>query len=223
MPAMDPPRDEAELLARARALGGRTIAELAGSLGVPLPPDPRRAKGFVGALVERALGASAGSSAVPDFEGLGIELKTLPVDRAGRVRESTFVCSASIGALDPDWSASRVRAKLRRVLWLVVERDRAALPAHRRLGAALLWSPDPTSEAILRADYEELASAICAGHVESIDARRGRALQLRPKAQDASVRTRAFDAEGAPFRAAPRGFYLRAAFTASILRAEHSS
>lgn len=209
------PVDERDLLVRARSLGGRSIAEVARSFEVPLPPDPKRAKGFVGTLVERALGGG-GSRPGPDFPGL--ELKTLPVDRRGRVRESTFVCHAPF-AIDPEWERSPVRAKLARVLFVIVERERSIAPGHRRFGAAFVWTPSAEQDATLRADYEEIAGAIASGHVEGIDARRGVALQLRPKARDASVRARARDADGAPFLAAPRGFYLRASFTKAILDA----
>jgi DNA mismatch repair protein MutH len=203
---------------RARELAGRTVVEVAAMLDVPLPPDPKRAKGFVGQLVEQALGGECSSRSEPDFPRLGVELKTLPVDGRGRVRESTFVCTAPIAAAaETEWPTSRVYAKLRRVLWVVVEADRSVAPGRRRFGAAWLWSPTDDEEAQLRADWEELMGLIGAGEVEAIDARRGRHLQLRPKAADASARTVAFDADGAPFWAPPRGFYLRATFTASLL------
>lgn len=218
--AMNAPRDEAELLARAREIGGLSIVELAEKLNVPLPPDPRRAKGFVGQLVERALGAG-GSQPAPDFAHLGVELKTLPVDRRGRVRESTFVCVAPLrDAAESEWSDSPVRAKLARVLFVVVEADPRIPRGARRIGASFLWSPNEEQEAILRADYEELMGRLGAGELDAVDARRGRALQLRPKGQDASVRVRAFDADGAPRLARPRGFYLRARFTRTLLAAE---
>lgn len=217
---MRAPADEAELLRRARAIGGRTFVELACELEVPLPPDPRRAKGFVGQLVERALGAG-GSLPEPDFAELGIELKTLPVDRRGRVRESTFVCTAPIRrAAESEWACSPVRAKLARVLFVVVEADPRIARGARRVGASFLWSPDAETEALLRADYEELIGGLGAGELEDVDARRGRALQLRPKGRDASVHTLACDADGAPVLARPRGFYLRARFTQALLSRE---
>ncbi len=215
---MTAPETEAELLARAHAIGGRTVIELAAMLEVPLPPSPKRAKGFVGLLVERALGGEAGSRGVPDFEHLGVELKTLPVDARGRVRESTFVCTAPLAGADAsEWESSRVREKLARVLWVVMEADPRIPPGRRRVGAAFLWSPDASDEALLRADFHDLVGPVGAGDVETIDARRGKVLQLRPKAANAAVRARAFDAEGAPVLAPPRGFYLRARFTQAIL------
>jgi len=212
---MEAPADVDELLARAKALGGRTVPEVAGALGVELPPDPKRAKGFMGQLVERALGACPRAGDGPDFPELGVELKTLPI-AGGRVRESTFVCTAEVAeAATLSWERSRVRRKLRRVLFVAVERQRPW-----RYGAAWLWTPSPEEEAALRADWEELMGAIGAGEVEAIDASRGRWLQLRPKGATAACRVKAYDADGAPIWAPTKGFYLRASFTRGLLHAQ---
>ncbi len=213
-----PPLDDAELLLRAAALAGRALGELSSELGLPVPPDLRRAKGWPGRVLEDTLGATAGSRAHPDFEALGIELKTLPVDANGRPCESTFVCSIPLGEIgEVEWERSRVRRKLARVLWVPIEGDRAIPPGQRRVGAALLWSPSPQDEADLRFDWEELAGLIGRGDVESITGHLGRYLQVRPKARDGSSRRRGFDVDGAPFEALPRGFYLRTQFTERVL------
>jgi DNA mismatch repair protein MutH len=208
---------------RAEALGGVTLGELAARLERPVPADLRRAKGFVGQLVELGLGATSGSRAGPDFADLGIELKTLPVDAAGRPVESTFVCTIDLdGVGDLEWERSPVRAKLARVLFVPVEGERERPVAARRLGAPLLWSPTPAEELDLKFDWDELSGRIGRGDVESITGHLGRYLQVRPKAADSHARRRAFDAEGNRFRALPRGFYLRAVFTARIVRANYA-
>ena len=115
-----PPTDEDMLRARAEALAGYTLSEVAARFGWRVPVDLRRHKGWIGNLVELALGASAGSRPVPDFPELGIELKTLPVQADGSPRESTFVCTAPLGGLDVPWAESWVRKKLSRVLWMPV-------------------------------------------------------------------------------------------------------
>lgn len=214
-----PPRDEAELLSRAAALSGLTLAELAARLDAPLPPDLRRAKGFVGGLLERALGASAGSRALPDFPELGVELKTLPVTRDGAPVESTFVCTIPLTEIgEVEWADSRVRRKLAKVLWIPVEGERAIAVGERRLGQALLYRLTEEDEQLLRADWEELAGLIGRGHVETLTGHLGRVLQIRPKAAHSRARRLGFDADGVPFAALPRGFYLRPAFTHSLLR-----
>jgi DNA mismatch repair protein MutH len=214
-----PPLTERELWARAQALAGASLAELAERCGLAVPPDLRRAKGFVGGLVERLLGASAGSRALPDFPDLEIELKTLPVDRAGAPLESTFVCTIPLMEIgDVEWAASRVRRKLSRVLWMPVQGDRDIPVGERRLGQPLLYQLTEDDEAQLRSDWEELAGLIGRGHVESLTGHLGRFLQIRPKAAHSRARRLGFDADGVPFAALPRGFYLRASFTGALLK-----
>ena len=214
-----PPTSEAELVARARELAGTTLGELARSFGLEAPADLRRAKGFVGQLVERALGAARSSRPGPDFEEIGVELKTLPVDARGRPVESTFVCTIPLRAVgDLEWEHSPVYDKLRRVLFVPVEGERERPVPTRRIGAALLWSPSPAEEADLRFDWEELAGRIGRGEVETITGHIGQWLQVRPKAADSHARRRAFDAEGVSFLVNPRGFYLRSRFTERIVR-----
>jgi DNA mismatch repair protein MutH len=217
------PETEAELLLRARALAGLSIAELAQRFALVAPPDLRRHKGFVGALVERALGATAGSRAAPDFETLGIELKTLPVDARGRSLESTFVCTIPLAEIgEVEWESSRVRRKLKRVLWVPVQGERQIPVPERRIGEPLLWALTPEAETALRFDWEELAGIIGRGDVESITGHLGRCLQIRPKAADSHARRRGIDADGVGFAALPRGFYLRASFTSEIVRQNYA-
>jgi DNA mismatch repair protein MutH len=217
LPPAGPPRDEAELRRRLARLGGSRLGELAAALGVAVPPDLRRDKGWVGTLVERALGATAASRAEPDFTGLGIELKTLPIDAAGRPVESTFVASLDLSARPPPWPDSPVRQKLSRVAWLLVEADRSLPLARRRLGAALLWSPSFDEEEQLARDYGEITELLDEGFAARVTGHRGLFLQLRPKGRNAAHLRRALDEEGGPALAAPRAFYLRSRFTAALL------
>ncbi|HUJ28071.1 MAG TPA: MutH/Sau3AI family endonuclease [Myxococcales bacterium] len=213
-----PPRDESELLQRLRALPGRPLGDIAASLALPPPPaDPRRSKGWAGALLERALGATGASKAVPDFPALGIELKTVPVDAGGAPLESTFVSTFDPSASDLSWQASAVRRKLARVAWVAVGADGATPLADRRCGAVLLWSPSGEEEAMLRDDYEEIADLAAEGYLERVTAHRGAALQLRPKGRGGGDLRWSLDEEGAPVRVPPRAFYLRRSFTRKIL------
>jgi DNA mismatch repair protein MutH len=214
--ARPPPASEAELRERLGRLCGRTLGELAATLGLVPPPDLRRDKGWVGQLLEKLLGASASSRAEPDFPALGVELKSLPVDGRGRPLESTFVASLDLGA-PPRWEESPVRHKLARVAWVVVQADRAVPLALRRVGAALLWTPAPEEEAALRRDYEEIVELIAAGFGAKVTGHRGAVLQLRPKGARGSSLRWGVDEDGAETRTHPRAFYLRPAFTHALL------
>jgi DNA mismatch repair protein MutH len=209
-----------ELLRAARRLAGRTLAELARELACELPAEPLRNKGFVGRVVERSLGLATSPLSAADFAELGVELKTLPVSASFRPRESTFVCYVALSGLgETPWEASRVAHKLSRVLFVPVESEPHLALAQRRIGSAFLWSPSPEQAALLQADYAEIAGRAAAGELERLDARVGRVLQLRPKAAHGGVRVRVSDGEGVPSLAQPRAFYLRAGFTAEVLRA----
>ena len=213
------PHSEAELLARTRDLAGRTVGEVATGLGLATPVDQKRAKGFVGDLMERVLGATAGSRDVPDFADLGIELKTIPMGRDGKPRESTFVCSIPLSDIaQQDWAESRVHRKLAHVLWLPIESETDTPLAERRIGRGILWRPRPDDEATLRADWEDLAGLIAQGRTEEITAHLGTYLQVRPKAAHARIMAHARTAEGEWFTHNPRGFYLRTVFTTGIVR-----
>lgn len=213
-----PPVSVDELLARAATLDGLTLGELADRLHRDLDTDPVRTKGQVGQLLEVALGATAGSLDLPDFPDLGVELKTVPLDRQGRVRESTFVCTIDLTRVGlEEWSDSRLWRKLACVLWVPVEAHALLPTRQRRLGTPLLWRPTGSQEQQLREDWSMIVGRIGSEGVESISAHLGRVLQMRPKAANAAARAPATGPEGEPILAMPRGFYLRARFTEQVL------
>ena len=217
------PATERDLLDRARQLSGLTLGELAQRLGRAVPADPRRSKGLAGEMLEAALGATAGSAPEPDFPDLGVELKTIPVDRSGRPTESTWVCVAPL-TVEPGmtWENSLVRRKLARVLWVPVAGDKAIPLGNRRIGSAVFWSPDPAQAGQLRTDWEEIMEYVALGRIGAITARHGTVLQVRPKAATGRARVRGTDDQGGSSATLPRGFYLRARFTAAILRAAYA-
>lgn len=213
-----PPLTETELHQRALHLAGYTLGELATHANVPIPPDLKRDKGWVGMLLELYLGAQAGSKAEQDFPELGIELKTIPVDRQGKPLETTFVCVAPLtGNSGITWHTSHLKHKLAKVLWIPVEGEREIPLAQRRVGTAVLWTPNQDEEQQLRHDWEELMDLIVLGKVESITARHGEVLQIRPKAANSKALTPAIGEQGQPIMTLPRGFYLKKNFTFSLL------
>ncbi|NNG14518.1 MAG: DNA mismatch repair endonuclease MutH [Gammaproteobacteria bacterium] len=217
-----PPQSERELLERCHAIAGLTVAELAGQLDVAVPANLRQHKGWLGELVEKALGTDAASLSEPDFMALGIELKTLPLNAQGKVQESTWVCTVPLrNASGLRWEDSCVYHKLRHVLWLPVEADAGIPLPERHIGSGLLWRTDEQQLAALRADWEELMESVALGQFESLDARHGEVLQIRPKAANSKVLVEAIGPEGAPMQTLPRGFYLRASFTNALLQAHY--
>jgi DNA mismatch repair protein MutH len=213
-----PPRTVSELIGRAQDMRGASLGELLRKLGLAASTDPRRTKGTAGEVLERALGASGGSSRVHDFPDLGVELKTIPVTAEGTPLESTYVCTLSLADADEqEWESSWVRAKLARVLFVPLVGEHGIPWQERVVGASILWSPTPEQEAVLRGDFDDVVGLIGIGRIEELTAHRGRWLQVRPKARDGSARTIAWGSAGEAIATVPRGFYLRARFTGAIL------
>lgn len=208
-----------ELQTRAQQLAGRTLGEVAAMQNWPLPKNLLNAKGWIGQLIENFLGAEAGSLPMPDFPHLGIELKTIPVDRQGKPQESTYVCVVPLTAQpNQTWERSLVWQKLRKVLWVpILTLPGLALP-QRQIGTPIFWEPAPEVIAILRTDWEELMTLIHLGRVEEITAKHGTYLQIRPKGADKKALTKSIDAVGGFSETLPRGFYLRAQFTQKIIQ-----
>ena len=216
---LPPPVDEAELLARAHRIAGHTVADVAAFTGWTLPADLSRHKGLVGQLLEAALGAHAAGRGEPDFPDLGIELKTLPLHPDGRPRESTWVCVAPMDGPPPEgWVASRVRLKLGAVLFMPIVWEGPTPLAQRHVGTPLLWRPTPEDDALLQRDWETLVEPLALGQHWQLDARRGKALQLRPKGAHREDWTWALDEEGDWIRTMPLGFYLRPSFTKQLIQ-----
>ncbi|HDR1156230.1 TPA: DNA mismatch repair endonuclease MutH [Pasteurella multocida] len=213
------PQTEQELLQRAQAIAGLRFTELAQSLHMPVPPDLKRDKGWVGMLIETALGATAGSKAEQDFAHLGIELKTLPINAQGMPLETTFVSLAPLTQnVGVSWENSHVRHKLSKVLWILVEGERQIPLSERRVGQPILWQPSAQQELRLKRDWEELMEYISLGKLEQINATLGEVLQLRPKGANSKALTRGIGKHGEMIDTLPLGFYLRKTFTAEILQ-----
>ena len=209
---------EQQLLACAQSIAGMTFGELAQQLQIPVPPNLKRDKGWVGILIEMALGATAGSKAEQDFAHLGIELKTIPINAQGFPLETTFVSLAPlIQNSGVNWQNSHVRHKLSKVLWIPIEGERHIPLAERHIGAPILWQPSPQQEARLRQDWEELMDYIVLGKLDQITARLGDVLQLRPKGANSKSLTKGIGKNGEIIDTLPLGFYLRKAFTHEIL------
>lgn len=210
---------EEELLAKANWLAGFQLGEIAQMLQITVPPDLRRDKGWVGQLIETALGAKAGSKAEQDFAHLGIELKTIPINEKGEPLETTFVSLAPLvqnhGIL---WENSHVRHKLQKVLWIPIEGSRHIPLAQRHIGQPILWQPSQKEEAQLKQDWEELMELIVLGRISDINGTLGEVMQLRPKGRNNQSLTNAVDQNGMVIQSLPLGFYLRKSFTQNILQ-----
>ena len=213
------PQSEQILIDNALSLAGLTLGQIAARENIIVPENLKREKGWTGLLLEQTLGATAGSKPEPDFPHLGIELKTIPINRHGKPLETTFVSVAPLTNLvGATWQNCHVKHKLSRVLWVPILAEREIPIIDRVVATPFLWSPSPQEEALLQADWQELTDMIVLGEVEKISGKHGQVMQLRPKAANSKVKTAAFNKNGEPFQTLPRGFYLKIPFTHMLIK-----
>jgi DNA mismatch repair protein MutH len=212
-----PPKTQDQLMQRCEELAGKTLGQLANELGLTVPENLQRHKGWVGMLLEAYLGADAGNQAEPDFIALGIEMKTLPINAQGKPKESTYVCTVSLEQSgEINWQDCWVRRKLSHVLWVPIEAEPTIPLAERFIGNAWLWQPTFEQDAMLERDWNELMDRVVLGEQSEITAKEGEYLQIRPKAANSKVLATGISAQGERQKINPKGFYLRTSFTSSL-------
>ena len=220
---LPPPLTETELEQRVQAIAHLSIAQIAQQCHWQVPENLNHNKGWMGQLIEKALGTSAKNLSEPDFLELGIELKTIPIKKNGYPAETTYVCQVPLSnQLGLFWENSCVAKKLKRVLWLPIESNPRLNLADRKIGQGFIWSPNQEETENLQEDWEELMEYVAFGQIDQIDSTYGEYLQIRPKAANAKARTQGISESGFYQATMPRGFYLRTAFTYQIIQSEAS-
>lgn len=220
---VSPPKSITCLEQRTQMLAGKTLGELANELNEPVPQSLLRAKGWVGQLIEKALGATAGNLDIPDFPELGIELKTLPINQYGKPQESTYLCHVTLPLEEMDFFQSRAWSKLANVLWVPIQTLPNQSIQARMIGTPLFWSPSKHITHILKTDWDELTERMRLGYYENLSAHQGVYLQLRPKAASSNILSQVTNHMGQAISIVPRGFYLRADLTQHILAHHYAS
>ena len=180
-----PPDSEQALLLQASRLEGLSIADVAAAAGWRAPSPRRLDCGWIGRLMEAALGASAGPRPEPDFPHLGLELKTVPVGYNGKPRSPSFLCTVQLPLPHPDWQSSLPFRKLSRMLWIPIIGKSGQAPGSRRIGGARLFAPNLEQWNILRADWDDIMECL---HVEGeVPPGYGRWLFVRPGTKEGTL------------------------------------
>lgn len=207
-----------ELISNLDLIIGKSIAMLAETANVPLPISPTHGKGFTGELLELILGATAQNLPIPDFPKLGLELKTIPVDRNLEPLESTFLCHAPLTNIrNLTFENSALYSKVMRVLFILITAEKQMDYTQRKIEGYFFFTPDQEQLQQLRRDFNELYEFVKTGNISQLSARYGQIIQLRPKAANGQALTDCIGPEGQIIKTRPRGFYMRREFTKKII------
>ena len=207
-----------ELQQRLNGILGKSISELSLQVKMPLPIDTVHGKGFTGEVIEACLGASAQNLPIPDFPYLGLELKIIPLDSNFKALESTFLCHAPLTNIRGlTFENSALYTKIKRVLFVLVNATRDLTFEDRKVLGFFFYTPTQDELQTLKSDFDELYEMVKTGYVDSINARIGQIIQMRPKGADGKALTECIGPEGEIIRTRPRGFYMRRAYTQIII------
>jgi DNA mismatch repair protein MutH len=210
---MLPPKDEDSLIKRALKLTGCSLSLIAKNNKHVLPNNLMQNKGVIGQLLEVALGADTCNLDQPDFINLGIELKTIPVSSYGSPIESTYICYANLPPKETSWHNSRVQRKTAKILWIPYEGDKNIPLPSRQIGSPYLWEPNLVILNQMKNDWEEITELMMEGRYEELSAKKGKIIQLRPKAANSKTLIQVTNEQGEPIHTVPKGFYFRRSFT----------
>ncbi|HXK00556.1 MAG TPA: DNA mismatch repair endonuclease MutH [Buchnera sp. (in: enterobacteria)] len=214
-----PPINETVLLRFAEELSGCSLGELSGMISKVIPTVLKKNKGFIGYLLEEILGAGSGNKAQQDFLDIGVELKTIPINKKNIPLESTFVCSVPLKKnIALVWNNSYFYKKIKRILWIPIQGEKDVPVSDRLIGKPFLWTPNSMQENLIRSDWEELMDLIILGGIEDITGKNGTVLQVLKRSSNCSYLTHAIGKHGEVIFTVPRYFYLKKTFTFTILK-----
>ena len=133
------------------------------------------------------------------------------------------MCTAPLTSVGDSWENSWVCHKLACVLWVPIVSVSGTPPGERVVGTPLLWRPSEEQRRQLERDWHELTQLMRRGELWMISGHRGEALQLRPKAANASSTQWVLDEDANWCRKSPSdstyGFVYAGAAVATLLHA----
>jgi DNA mismatch repair protein MutH len=191
---------------------GRTLAEIARALEVPLS----RAKSGAAILVRRAIGVMDDRAAIREFKERGIQMKSVPVSPVGRPYEAmSFPKFNHMEVWKEEWDDSELLQHLSRLLIVPLIRDERKTPKEKqRWGSAFFWSPTADQLHGIECEWRQYTRLIEIGKAKELPGSSATCfIHVRPHARDSS------DTEPAPKvgRVVKKCFWLNVEFVERVV------
>ena len=212
------PYDAESILRYAKRLEGRTLREVT---GVEELADPRRRRGSFGnAVEEHYFRYDINSDSHPDFDKVGLELKTTPVKRNARgelVAKERLVLTMIdyMNVVDEDFEHSHLLEKASDILLITYLYEPDVSPLDYVIEAVVRWGIPDEDLPQIRHDWETVVAKVRSGHAEDISGSDTLYLEACTKAANSSVRREQ------PFSdvpAKPRAWALKSSYMTTVQR-----
>lgn len=174
---------EDAVLQRLESYEGRTLAEVAKLLGVPIS----KAKSAAAILVRRAIGVLDEKALIREFKERGIRIKIVPLSPAGRPYEAmSFPKFNHMEVWKEEWEESDLLQQLDRMLVVPLVRAERKTPKERQVwGRAFFWSPSADQLNGIECEWRDYCRRIQAGEANKLPgASQTRYIHVRPHARD---------------------------------------
>lgn len=174
---------EDEVLATYGRYVGRTVGEVASSMGIGLTG----AKHDAARILRRALGQARPDRDPREFLEQGIEVKMVRVDATAQPYEAmSFPAFRYQELLEEEWEDSDLLARLNRFLFLPLEGPKGlAFTADCRIREPFFWSASALQLNGIRTEWEAFRREIAAGRATSLTPASATSyIHVRPKARD---------------------------------------
>lgn len=174
---------EDAVLQRLESYEGRTLAEVAKLLGVPIS----KAKSAAAILVRRAIGVLDEKALIREFKERGIQIKIVPLSPAGRPYEAmSFPKFNHMEVWKEEWEESDLLQQLDRMLVVPLVRAERKTPKERQVwGRAFFWSPSADQLNGIECEWRDYCRRIQVGEANKLPgASQTRYIHVRPHARD---------------------------------------
>ena len=203
---------EATVLRRLVSYSGRSLASIAGELGISIG----RAKSSAALLVRHAIGVTNDRVRIREFEQRGIEIKTVPVSEAGRPWEAmSFPKFNHMQVIHEEWEHSDLLSRLSRLLIVPLVRPARDTPKEESLwGIPFFWSPNYEQLRGIESEWRDYVSRIARGQSNQLPGYSAtRFIHVRPHGRDKT------DTEPAPMLEpqVKKSFWLNPGFMAQVI------
>ncbi|QJC30583.1 MutH/Sau3AI family endonuclease [Enterobacteriaceae endosymbiont of Neohaemonia nigricornis] len=202
------------LILKLKLIIGYSITDIAKFLNYPIPINIKYNKGFAGQLIEYYLiGRHINNKYHQDFEHLGIEIKTITINKNFNVLNDSYICTCSLFKNNNMfWNTSILYKKLSIILWIPIITNSINTPLKERIiGHPKLWSPTVDEKKILYKDWYNLIQLLILGQIQELNNYYGSILIIKNKSNK-KQNTKFIDYLGNVCYTSPKAFFLKKTF-----------
>lgn len=180
-------------------------------------------KGASGLIIENLLGLENNGSPKADLEGIGVEVKVLPIQLYNlKVKEPTQIKMINfMNVAKETWETAKIRDKIETIFWIAygVPRDEKTKKNLSQDNYIILdWfidAPDQDKQKIFKSDWELIQAYIIRGDGDKLSCSMGQYIEPKTKGKNNQDVTDAPDGRGGVIKVRRRAFYFKKNYTNS--------